>query len=1131
MRQITIKSALMRTVAVMLFTLGTVSASAQYYMNVVQKDGKKVPFLVSNIDSVFFSDQEGPAIKYEYVDLGLSVNWATFNVGATKPEEFGDHYAWGEISTKTNYTWVNYKFRASGDTHTNIKFSKYNTDIQRGSIDNKKTLDLEDDVAYVKWGGDWRMPSHAEQDELRNNCTWTWETVNGVKGYRVTSKIAGYTDRSIFLPAAGSLSGTDSIDHEMGLYWSNELKPGSSENSWNIRFENGDISAQYYWRHYGRSVRPVRPKNTPNDPTPTKIITSVILDTTSLSLKVGEGYSLKATAWSGNEKVDTATITWETDNRSVATVSTDGLVKAITVGTVTITASSGEKTATCLITVIQFVPEYVDLGLSVNWATVNVGATKPEEFGDHFAWGEISTKTNYTWANYKFRASGDTHTNIKFSKYNTDIQRGSIDNKKTLDLEDDVAYVKWGGDWRMPSHAEQDELRNNCTWTWETVNGVKGYRVTSKIAGYTDRSIFLPAAGSLSGTDSIDHEMGLYWSNELKPGSSENSWNIRFENGDISAQYYWRHYGRSVRPVRPKNTPNDPTPTKIITSVILDTTSLSLKVGEGYSLKATAWSGNEKVDTATITWETDNRSVATVSTDGLVKAIAVGTATITASSGEKTATCSITVIQFVPEYVDLGLSVIWATFNVGATKPEEYGDYYAWGETETKSNYDWSTYKWCNGSSSTLTKYCNNSDYGNDGFTDTRTVLAPEDDVAHVKCGSNWRMPTSAEQDELRNNCTWTWTTLNGVNGYLVTSNKTGYTDRSIFLPAAGWRSGVHVLNHVGSSGLYWSSSLDTDYYAHTAWSMGFGSGSVGTGNNNRDSGFSVRPVCPSEEWFSSFSISFVEDNRTMCVGGSAMLDCDIKHNGEVYNNAPVPVTWSSDNPSVAIVDQNGAVTALSEGIAHISATIRTLSAQCTVTVIQHDYVDLGLSVKWAIYNVGATKPEEYGDYYAWGETETKSNYDWFTYKWSDGSYNTMTKYCNNSDYGNEGFTDTLTVLTPEDDVAHVKWGGSWRMPTKAEQDELRNNCTWIWTTLNGVNGYLVTSNKTGYTDRSIFLPAAGCCDGLGSGGVVYNGDYWSSSLYTGFPIGACYFWFGSDYVGADFHSRYYGFSVRPVCP
>lgn len=194
-----------------------------------------------------------------------------------------------------------------------------------------------------------------------------------------------------------------------------------------------------------------------------------------------------------------------------------------------------------------------------------------------------------------------------------------------------------------------------------------------------------------------------------------------------------------------------------------------------------------------------------------------------------------------------------------------------------------------------------------------------------------------------------------------------------------------------------------------------------------------------------------------------------------------------------------------------------------------YQYIELGLSVRWATYNVGATKPEEYGDYYAWGEIETKTDYSWSTYKWSyNGSADTQTKYNINSSYGT---VDNKTTLDPEDDVAHVKWGGNWRMPTMAEQDELRDNCTWTWTTLNGVNGYLVTSNKTGYTDRSIFLPAAGYRDDTYIYSVGYDGIYWSSSLYTGYPRYAWYIGFDSDSVSWYYYYRFRGLSVRPVCP
>ena len=191
------------------------------------------------------------------------------------------------------------------------------------------------------------------------------------------------------------------------------------------------------------------------------------------------------------------------------------------------------------------------------------------------------------------------------------------------------------------------------------------------------------------------------------------------------------------------------------------------------------------------------------------------------------------------EYVDLGLSVKWATCNVGASKPEEYGDYFAWGETQPKSIYDLSTYKYCNGSYWTLTKYCTDSYYGT---VDNKTQLELSDDAARANWGGSWRMPTDAELTELREQCTWTGTTQNGVYGYKVTSKKSGYTNKSIFLPAAGYRR-VSLLEFAGSYGSYWSSSLDSDS-PYNAWDVYFHSDNVGRYDNNRYYGFSVRPVC-----------------------------------------------------------------------------------------------------------------------------------------------------------------------------------------------------------------------------------------------------------------------------------------------
>ena len=198
-----------------------------------------------------------------------------------------------------------------------------------------------------------------------------------------------------------------------------------------------------------------------------------------------------------------------------------------------------------------------------------------------------------------------------------------------------------------------------------------------------------------------------------------------------------------------------------------------------------------------------------------------------------------------------------------------------------------------------------------------------------------------------------------------------------------------------------------------------------------------------------------------------------------------------------------------------------------------HDYVNLGLSVKWATYNVGADKPEDNGNLYAWGETEVKEQYTVRTSKWGSMPFS-LKKYNINSE---QGTVDNKTTLDLEDDVAHVTWGGNWRMPTREEMDELHDNCTWEWTAINGVNGYRVTSKKQGYTDRSIFLPAAGY---KANGRYEYGskGNYWSRSLMTDpygdgsvtCGTGAC-IRFNNNQADVGWESRAAGLSVRPVCP
>lgn len=194
-----------------------------------------------------------------------------------------------------------------------------------------------------------------------------------------------------------------------------------------------------------------------------------------------------------------------------------------------------------------------------------------------------------------------------------------------------------------------------------------------------------------------------------------------------------------------------------------------------------------------------------------------------------------------------------------------------------------------------------------------------------------------------------------------------------------------------------------------------------------------------------------------------------------------------------------------------------------------HEFVDLGLSVKWATCNVGATSPEEYGSYFAWGETEGgKASYSWATYKYCDGTATSMNKYCLSA---SKGVVDGLSTLDKNDDAAHKLWGGNWRTPTIDELKELYNNCTFSWTDNyngTGISGAVMTSKKIGYTDKYIFLPASGYYSNT-SVTIGQSGWYWANSISSADQSdnANCFFFFS----WASFASvnRYNGANIRAV--
>lgn len=288
------------------------------------------------------------------------------------------------------------------------------------------------------------------------------------------------------------------------------------------------------------------------------------------------------------------------------------------------------------------------------------------------------------------------------------------------------------------------------------------------------------------------------------------------------------------------------------------------------------------------------------------------------------------------------------------------------------------------------------------------------------------------------------------------------------------------------------------------------------------------------EETYPIYKVTLEPEMVSILEGESFQLSAGVFPS----NNTDYTIEWKSNNTDIVVVDNNGLIKAIKAGDAIVSANVKPFEAHCSVSVKKHiptTAVDIGLSAYWAECNIGASKPEEFGDYYAWGEIVTKAVFTYDTYKWYlDGAY--VIKYCpaEKTDYwGGEGDPDNLLVLEKEDDVASVLLGGDWHIPTYEEVAELINtqkdqtNYNWTWVDVNGQYGWRVLYNKNG---NSIFLPAAG----FGGNDMYKNvfGAYWTSSLYD--PYSAKALHFRDEGYGAYFNEgaiRYCGFSIRPVWP
>lgn len=496
--------------------------------------------------------------------------------------------------------------------------------------------------------------------------------------------------------------------------------------------------------------------------------------------------------------------------------------------------------------------ELIDLGLSVKWANMNIGASTIEDVGNYYAWGEVETKTDYTIAKYNYYdASTKTYKDI---------------GKSIANSEYDVAH-KMYGELCMPTMGQAKELFTKCTWTKIKLNGVNGWEVK----GPNGNSIFIPINGCKSESSKVSYTSYTYfWTSDATSNAHQANTAKITDAGTIYQMY--KRTGAAIRAVESK-----------------------------------------------------------------------------VSSKENDI-----------KFVDLGLSVNWADTNLGASKPEEYGDYYAWAELEPKDNYTWATYKY-------YVKVP--EEYINIGKDIQKSAYDQAYALSKTMC-----IPTEAQWKELQSKCKFTEKTVDNIIGYEVT----GPNGNSIFIPFVG-NTYDGKTGDVNVNGYYHSSTLaGTDYQFKAAK---FGVKNIKSIVDLRKrTGSSIRPIASGE-------------------------------------------TATSDEKTLNI-----------------------------------KFIDLGLSVKWGDMNLGATKPSDKGDYYAWGDSEAnKKSFTWAAYKYYKAQID------QSQDLGK---TITQNLLY---DVAYVK-NNDMCIPEVSHWKELIEKCTWTETTKNNVKGYEVK----GPNGNSIFLPNAG---------------------------------------------------------
>ena len=462
------------------------------------------------------------------------------------------------------------------------------------------------------------------------------------------------------------------------------------------------------------------------------------------------------------------------------------------------------------------------------------------------------------------------------------------------------------------------------------------------------------------------------------------------------------------------------------------------------------------------------------------------------------------------DYVDLGLpsGLLWATCNVDADTPEAYGDYFAWGETQPKSNYSWSTYQHCNGSQNKLTKYCNNSNYGNNGYTDNLTTLLPEDDAATANWGSDWRMPTQEEFQELLDNTTSTIIWQNGVRGILFTASN----GNSLFLPEAGYCNNDNFY-FANVDGVYWSSSIKTDNPRY-AWSFFFEVGNISMSQSYRCYGRSVRPVRSAPQ--SNVPTGAIDGKFTINEDGDQVYFS--QGNLQYIGTASTPywkfadnqwecfgATGQNNNNQIADRDLFGWGTS---GYDHGAVCYQPWSTSTSYS----DYLAYG-SYMNNLYD--QTGQAEWG-YNAISNGGNTENSGWRTLTRNEWVYVLITRNTESGiRYAFANVNDVNGVILLPDNWTATTY--DLNNTNSSSANYTSNTITYAdWTNILEANG-------------AVFLPAAGNRWKTSVSSVNYSGCYWSSSYSSSSGAYLVNFYNGYLASGGSL-DRHLGKSVRLVC-